>query len=150
MNLQDLYESVDKEFGTMFKESKEENKGSIVSEQTTSKRGPEPDRPQFNEPQSILIQPPIRQPRPPFGIGRSDLDPFRADPLGTGGMIFDPFRNYDSRTIPTNLPRGAVPPGARFDPFGPPNPDDLIPGSSTRVGPNPNNFKPPGFDDMFM
>ena len=50
------------------------------------------------------------------------------------GMIFDPFRDMDRRLIPTNLPRGAVPPGARFDPFGPPSPDDLIPGSSTRVG----------------
>ena len=25
--------------------------------------------------------------------------------------------------IPPNLPQGAVPPGARFDPFGPPLPD---------------------------
>ena len=49
-------------------------------------------------------------------------------------MIFDPFRNYDRRLIPTNLPPGAVPPGARFDPYGPPSPDELIPGSSTRVG----------------
>lgn len=49
-------------------------------------------------------------------------------------MIFDPFRNYDRRLIPTNLPPGAVPPRARFDPYGPPSPDELIPGSSTRVG----------------
>lgn len=45
-------------------------------------------------------------------------------------MIFDPFRNMQhQRDIPRNLPPGAVPPGARFDPFGPPNPDDLTPGS---------------------
>lgn len=81
-----------------------------------------------------VVHPPIRPPLPPTNIGRSDLDPFSFDPSGTGGMIFDPFRNYDRRLIPTNLPRGAVPPGARFDPYGPPNPDELMPGSSTRVG----------------
>jgi proteasome inhibitor subunit 1 (PI31) len=43
-------------------------------------------------------------------------------------MIFDPFRaGDDRRMIPGNLPRGAVPPGARFDPFGPPDPDSLRP-----------------------
>lgn len=47
-------------------------------------------------------------------------------------MIFDPFRNMNRRDVPGNLPPGAVPPGARFDPFGPPNPDDLMPRS--RIG----------------
>ena len=105
-------------------------------------------------------------------------------------MVFDPFRNPDrNRFIPGNLPPGAVPPGilkkkhtstkyffliictlgARFDPYGPPNPDDLRPGYS-RVGyiefkisfnliykliitfyrPNPSHLQPPDFDDQFM
>lgn len=61
-------------------------------------------------------------------------------------MVFDPFRNPErDRYIPGNLPPGAVPPGARFDPYGPPNPDDLMPGYS-RVGPNPSHLRPPQFD----
>lgn len=47
-------------------------------------------------------------------------------------MIFDPFRNQDRRNIPSNLPPGAVPPGARFDPFGPPDPDN--PNRASRIG----------------
>lgn len=50
--------------------------------------------------------------------------------------------------------RGQLPPGARFDPFGPGVPP---PGPATgpRPGnfgqPNPDNERPPdGFDDMFM
>lgn len=45
---------------------------------------------------------------------------------GHGGMIVDPLRSGHPRSgfdpsqgIPDILPRGAVPPGARFDPFGP-------------------------------
>lgn len=95
----------------------------------------------------------------PFGIGRSDLDPF----AGPGsGMIFDPMRSgmpsYGSPAGgiggPNRLPRGAVPPGARFDPFGPP---DLDPSGSrypdfrnSRSGPDPDHLPPPGYDDMFM
>ena len=47
-------------------------------------------------------------------------------------MIFDPFRagGLSRPRLPTDLPPGAVPPGARFDPFQPPNPDSFIPGSS--------------------
>jgi len=75
-------------------------------------------------------------------------------------MIFDPLRQYrNQQVIPGNLPqfvlvyiplitaitfyhrnlffykfqRGAVPPGARYDPFGPVDPDDMR-GSSTRIG----------------
>lgn len=66
-------------------------------------------------------------------IGGADLDP-----LGRGvggGMLFDPFS--PANRIPPgnplldpmakNLPPGAVPPGARFDPFGPPQPGNIGP-----------------------
>uniref|UniRef100_T1IPQ1 Proteasome inhibitor PI31 subunit n=1 Tax=Strigamia maritima TaxID=126957 RepID=T1IPQ1_STRMM len=106
----------------------------------------------------------------PMGIGRGDLDP-----LGRrgGGMLMDPRHRYPGISpyhpaagIPGQLPRqvkdqkpkhllllvmscsGSVPPGARFDPFGPPDPDAL-PGSQPPTGPNPDHMKPPDFDDMF-
>lgn len=61
---------------------------------------------------------------PAHDYGRSDLDPFSR----SSGMIFDPIANR-SRIEPDfgicgpRLPRGSVPPGARFDPIGPSNPD---------------------------
>jgi hypothetical protein len=45
--------------------------------------------------------------------------------------------------------RGSVPPGARFDPFGPQGPEPR----SDLWGwgrPNPDHLPPPGYDDMFM
>uniref|UniRef100_A0A5F8GPV3 Proteasome inhibitor PI31 subunit n=1 Tax=Monodelphis domestica TaxID=13616 RepID=A0A5F8GPV3_MONDO len=66
-----------------------------------------------------------------------------------GGMILDPLRSGFPRALidpssglPNRLPPGAVPPGARFDPFGPigTNPS----------GPGPDHLPPPGYDDMFM
>lgn len=84
-------------------------------------------------------------------IGRSDLDPFA--PSG-GGMLFNPFtpgRNPDEPGIgiPGGLPRGAVPPGARFDPFGPPG---IGPRPGRRPAPpDSDHLPPPGFNDhMFM
>ncbi|XP_077435058.1 proteasome inhibitor PI31 subunit isoform X3 [Vanacampus margaritifer] len=66
-----------------------------------------------------------------------------------GGMIVDPLRmgyprsGFDpSSGIPDILPPGAVPPGARFDPFGPIG--------RLRPGPDPDHLPPPGYDDMFM
>ncbi|KAA8593599.1 hypothetical protein FQN60_009715 [Etheostoma spectabile] len=68
---------------------------------------------------------------------------------GGGGMIVDPLRSGYPRSgldpssgIPDILPPGAVPPGARFDPFGPPG--------RRRPGPDPDHMPPPGYDDMFM
>ena len=58
-------------------------------------------------------------------IGEGDLDPFH--PEG-GGMLYDPFNPQGSRR-PTGdptypfLPPGAVPPGSRYDPIGPPKGD---------------------------
>lgn len=64
-----------------------------------------------------------------FDFGRSDLDPLSSltNP-SRGGMLFNPFgerTRFDPSTgLPgPTLPRGAVPPGARFDPFGPPDAD---------------------------
>ncbi|XP_013183925.1 proteasome inhibitor PI31 subunit [Amyelois transitella] len=95
---------------------------------------------------------PWDMPPSPLRVGRSDLDPFAP---GGGGMLFNPF-GPDRRMpddpgmgIPGGLPRGSVPPGARFDPFGPP-------GVGPRPGrrpppPDADHLPPPGFNDnMFM
>lgn len=79
-------------------------------------------------------------------IGRGDLDPLGR---GGGGMLFPdpglpggPFGGIN----PFPGPRGGLPPpppGARFDPFGPPD--------AVRGNPNPDHFRPPpDFDDMYM
>ncbi|XP_014282723.1 proteasome inhibitor PI31 subunit [Halyomorpha halys] len=88
--------------------------------------------------------------RDPLRVGQSDLDPLGR---GGGGMIFNPFNNqpggglFDpSAGLPgPPLPRGSVPPGARFDPFGPPT---GMP--RPRRPPGSDEFPPPGFGDMFM
>jgi len=94
-------------------------------------------------------------PSNPFSVGTGDLDPLAA---GRGGMLMDPRRGIPGfgggvpdAGLPGRLPRGAVPPGARFDPFGPP---DLDPSGNARgghrAGPDPDHLPPPGYDDMFM
>ncbi|XP_041477683.1 proteasome inhibitor PI31 subunit-like isoform X1 [Lytechinus variegatus] len=97
------------------------------------------------------------QPRDPFAVGGDDLDPFGP---GGAGMLMDPFRGgMPHRGIDPGigmpggrLPRGAVPPGARFDPIGPPRPGG--PGGGPQGGfdggPDPDHLPPPGYDDMFM
>lgn len=63
-------------------------------------------------------------------------------------MLFDPFRGGLARNrapFQPHLPPGAVPPGARFDPFGPPQAG----GRFARPDPD-NEPPPPGADDMFM
>lgn len=80
-------------------------------------------------------------------IGGSDLNPFGVG----GGMIFDPLRRQPGR--PQNpwdggvggLPRGSVPPGARFDPFFPPTGGRNNP----RGAPDADHLRPPDYDDMF-
>ncbi|XP_046384196.1 proteasome inhibitor PI31 subunit [Ischnura elegans] len=88
----------------------------------------------------------------PLGVGRSDLDPLGR--LG-GGMLFQPPRRggvMPGLGVPGGLPRGAIPPGARFDPFGPPDLDR--PGRGRGLGrlsnPDHDHLPPPGYDDMFM
>ncbi|CAN8026831.1 unnamed protein product [Ixodes persulcatus] len=69
-------------------------------------------------------------------------------------MIMDPRQiprphHSDPGVGIPGLPRGAVPPGARFDPFGPPHPNN--PGNRhTFAGPSPDHLPPPpDYDDMF-
>lgn len=161
LNLHDLYEKIDKEFDPLIKSDKEEKPKSSSENNSTSSLqvgpvrgggGPQGDRGYDQR----LTQPYVS----PDDYGRSDLDPFRGgfDPLrgpgggmAGGGMVFDPFRGSNRPMIPGNLPPGAVPPGARFDPFNPPMPDDLTGGmSAMRAGPNPSHLRPPNFEDQFM
>lgn len=85
--------------------------------------------------------PPWTDPPGHFPYGAADLDPLG---VRSGGMIMDPFLagRTRPRPDPLGLPPGAVPPGARFDPFGPIG--------SGRPGPDPDHLPPPGYDDMFM
>ncbi|XP_020512092.2 proteasome inhibitor PI31 subunit [Labrus bergylta] len=92
-------------------------------------------------------QPNWPDPMHPFAAGGADLDPFGS--RGGGGMIMDPLRSGYPRSgfdpssgIPDILPPGAVPSGARFDPFGPVG--------RHRPGPDRDHMPPPGYDDMFM
>ncbi|XP_069808289.1 proteasome inhibitor PI31 subunit isoform X2 [Dendropsophus ebraccatus] len=86
--------------------------------------------------------PPWTDPPGHIPYGAADLDPLGGR---SGGMIMDPFHAGRTRPRPDplgGLPPGAVPPGARFDPFGPVG--------SRRPGPDPDHLPPPGYDDMFM
>ncbi|CAG9840027.1 unnamed protein product [Diabrotica balteata] len=95
--------------------------------------------------------------------GQDDLHPLGIGPIprlpnlggvGGGGMLFQPpgpsFGGGLGGRIPggMGLPPGAVPPGARFDPFRPPDVDRFPPRRPNR--PDPDEFPPPGYDDMFM
>eukprot|EP01084_Bolivina_argentea_P119008 211077_1 len=81
--------------------------------------------------------------RPGIGgvpFGRGDMDPFGG---GGGGNLMGPnqinqqWRNRNDPNDPNgNRPNPLVPPGARFDPFGP--------GRNFPGGPDPDHFKPPG------
>ncbi|CAK9293451.1 unnamed protein product [Gordionus sp. m RMFG-2023] len=90
-----------------------------------------------------------------FPVGSGDLDPLgrsgppgmlfdpahNMGPFGTGGTgRFRPFNPNAGLPGPDLLPPGAIPPGARFDPFGP----DIT--HETR----PDHLRPPGSDDMYM
>lgn len=84
-------------------------------------------------------------------IGSADLNPF----AGGGGMLFDPFGPSGGRSllepghgVPGGLPRGSVPPGARFDPFAPPGFGPMP--NRRRPPPDADHFPPPGADNMFM
>ncbi|XP_046825420.1 proteasome inhibitor PI31 subunit [Vespa crabro] len=130
----------------------------MSTQTSTSERKPRdicPDPLRVDPPQrpSSVSQPwnPEADPR---RVGSSDLDP-----LGRGrggGMIYDPFsrvpwgmdpRGIGGLGVPGRLPHGAVPPGARFDIFGPP---DLNPVPRRPQNPDNDELPPPGYDDMFM
>ncbi|RHZ47861.1 hypothetical protein Glove_566g16 [Diversispora epigaea] len=121
----------------------------------------------------------------PLSVGRDDLDPLGANPImgiprfdippfggpnRGGGMFMGPDHpifdrrghsrdNNDIYGGPRTLPRGAVPPGARFDPIGPfPSQSPLRGprgrgrGGSGYIGgePDGDELPPPGYTDMFM
>ncbi|KAH6937124.1 hypothetical protein HPB50_025585 [Hyalomma asiaticum] len=87
-------------------------------------------------------------------LGQRDLNPFYQGPPG-GGMLMDPRQlprphHSDPGVGIPGIPRGSIPPGARFDPFGPPRPDAPGAPSSRFAGPNPDHLPPPpDYDDMF-
>lgn len=94
----------------------------------------------------------------PPSTGNPDLDPAglhqarRVDlrdinPLTPQGMLYDPRQLIDRQREPN--PMGGVPPGARFDPFGPPDPNQVGPGRgpdpASQFGvPDPDHLPPPG------
>lgn len=108
-------------------------------------------------------QPDLRQPVPrsqwiPPSTGNPDLDPpgtqnqridlRERNPLVPQGMLYDPRQLLDYRTQPD----AGLPPGARFDPYGPPDPSQVGPGRgplpSHQFGvPDPDHFAPPGVPD---
>lgn len=161
INLHDLLEKMNKEFDLLLKEDDAAKKvdtqptEAAISSSHNDPLRVGPIRGGNNNrfiPGQGLTQPYAR----PDDYGRSDLDPFgRIDPLrigpgGSGGMMFDPFHGSGRPRIPGNLPPGSVPPGARFDPYGPVLPDDLGGSNPMRAGPNPDVLRPPQFDDQFM
>ncbi|XP_050303888.1 proteasome inhibitor PI31 subunit [Anthonomus grandis grandis] len=97
------------------------------------------------------------QPLNPYDYGRSDLDPFGIDPLrvgprigpglGGGGMLFQPPTGLPGPGTNPGIAPGSLPPGARFDPFRPP---EGLPRPRGPQRPDNDDFPPPGYDDMFM
>ncbi|KAI9265274.1 PI31 proteasome regulator N-terminal-domain-containing protein [Phascolomyces articulosus] len=101
-----------------------------------------------------------------FNVGRSDLEPMGGGlrmPGSGGGMFVGPNHPMFGHPNPdSNLPPGAVPPGARFDPIGP-----VMPGRGGGLGrgtgrgrggmsgrfagePDNDELPPPNFDNYFM
>ncbi|CAG5134915.1 unnamed protein product [Candidula unifasciata] len=156
-NLTDLNSTLTKELYTkMISGTKEQSAARSSSSTNTS-------NPRVDSQRSPLMEDPRRGPGPggvgfippnpfrpdisnPFSVGRADLDPLSGG-LG-GGMFMDPrsFPGFrPGGTLgpnPPGFPPGSVPPGARFDPVGPPG---------VRPVPDPDHERPPdNYDDMFM
>lgn len=95
----------------------------------------------------------------PPSTGNPDLDPVNLhqgqridlrdpNPLTPQGMLYDPRQLLDQQRRGSR-PDGSIPAGARFDPFGPPDPDLVGPGRgpmpSGHFGvPDPDHMVPPG------
>ena len=93
----------------------------------------------------------------PAGIGpRPDLR--SNNPLIPRGMIMDPKDLIDQRFGKRAEPDASYPPGARFDPYRPPDPSMVGPGRGPKPergptgfkGPNPDHFPPPGPSGPFI
>ncbi|XP_046547412.1 proteasome inhibitor PI31 subunit-like [Haliotis rubra] len=147
-NLEELEKHIEKEILTVFLSGAKTStsKASVARTQSNQGRSPLLEDDPLRVPSRRQPVPPDWMPSSdPFAVGRSDLDPLAG---GMGGMLMDPRRSGvpgfapdPNAGLPSRLPPGAVPPGARFDPFGPPG---------ARPGPDPDHMKPPGYDDMFM
>lgn len=126
--------------------------------------GEQPDQLQQPEapPQPRDIRPGSSQWIPPT-TGNPDLDPCsghqrpdfpysqQRNPVTPQGMLFDPNQLLESRRREdfARPGSGICPPEARFDPFGPPDPDSFGPGRrpmpSSQFGvPDPDHLPPPG------
>ncbi|KAI9300363.1 PI31 proteasome regulator N-terminal-domain-containing protein [Cunninghamella echinulata] len=135
-----------------------------------------PPRPPIFDPSTSPDDPISRN---PLSVGQDDLNPFGnsirlpgshfgSGGGGGGGMFVGPNhpmfnnRNDDPSGLfggPNPLPRGSVPPGARFDPIGPFGSNPLRGGSGGRGRgrggrfsgePDNDELPPPGYDNMFM
>ncbi|KAJ8657015.1 hypothetical protein O0I10_007349 [Lichtheimia ornata] len=134
------------------------------------RRDPPPFRPPLFEDPISADDPSSFDPSNPFSVGRSDLEPMGGGlrmPGSGGGMFVGPehpmFRarrdeeqSPFSGEGPQRLPRGAVPPGARFDPITPTGGGaGMRPPRGPRGGffsgePDNDELPPPGSHDMFL
>jgi len=166
-----------KTFGNAFVSGSVDSIAKKLDEEVFDKLWPKPttatDESSLREP-TRQRHDPLREPMPAYGPnygGGLGYDPMYGgaqwpppyggadlDPLGRaqGGMIMDPRAfpgpfGVGPRNPAPGLPRGAIPPGARFDPFGPLPGIGPIPNRNPRhSGPDPDHMPPPGYDDMFM
>lgn len=107
-----------------------------------------PPQPQSRQSGSSQWTPPSGNPDlyPAGHTQRIDLR--ERNPLEPQGMLYDPRQLLDHQRA--NRPDvSGVPEGARFDPFGPPDPDLVGPGRGPRpsgafANPDPDLFMPPG------
>lgn len=111
-----------------------------------------PSQPQLRNPtRSNIILPSTGNPDlNPAGLTNPyPIDLRERNPLVPQGMLFDPRQLLDQQRR-SSQPHPNLPPGARFDPFGPPDPDLVGPGrgplpdSTHFANPDPDHFQPPG------
>uniref|UniRef100_A0A0B6Z812 Proteasome inhibitor PI31 subunit n=1 Tax=Arion vulgaris TaxID=1028688 RepID=A0A0B6Z812_9EUPU len=154
-SLDELNDNISRELITrIVTGSKGQSSAKSSTSATSNQRVEQPGRsPLMEDPRrpyqgGVGFNPPHQPLRPdvnPFSVGRADLDPLGGG-MG-GGMFMDPrgfpgFRPGGSfGQTPPGFPPGSVPPGARFDPVGPPG---------VRPQPDPDHERPPNYDDMFM
>lgn len=135
------------------------------SRPTIQPPGQQPDQQQLpNAPPQALNRPAASRSSQwiPPSTGNPDIDPVgitqaqridlrETNPLTPQGMLYDPSQLLDGRRQPN--PIVGLPPGARFDPFGPPDPDQVRPGHgpnpSFQFGvPDPDHLPPPGVPQL--
>lgn len=94
---------------------------------------------------------------PNFGNQTIDLRERTRNPLIPQGMLIDQRQLMEHQRRQSHPDRdggrGSLPPGARFDPYGPPDPSQVGPGvgplPSAQFGdPDPDHFQPPGVPQL--